>query len=143
MMRWKNFKLEDLSVSYTADINGIDNTIPEKYLQNAYDILDFVQGLRDFYRKPININSGYRSEDLNKAVRGSKMSSHLFAMAVDISPNHSEDFNEFVEIVKEYAKDKAFDQIIIERNKNSRWVHIGLNHPVYGQRKQLFKMVVH
>lgn len=138
----KYFKWEDLEYSDTARVNNINNMIPEKYIENGRRLILFLDKLREAFGKPININSGYRSKDLNKAVGGSETSSHLYALAADIRPNYTEDFNQFIEFVKDYLKDKDFDQCIIERSGKSRWIHIGIEHPKYGKRKQLFGMVV-
>ena len=142
MMKTKNFKQSDLEYSDTANRLGINNKVPGIYLDNAKKLLNYLQSIREAYGKPINVNSGYRSPALNRAVGGSRRSSHLYALAADIRPNYTEDFDEFIEFIKDYMKDKEFDQCIIERSGNSRWVHIGIEHPEFGKRKQLFGMVV-
>ncbi len=47
-----------------------------------------LQLLRDKFKMPINITSGYRCERHNKAVGGSKRSQHLKGRAVDIDVSH-------------------------------------------------------
>ena len=141
-VKTRNFTQYDLERSDTAKQKGINNSIPGIYLYNTKMLLNYLQNIRDAYGKPINVNSGYRSPALNRAVGGSRRSSHLYCLAADIRPNYTEDFDEFVEFIKDYMKDKEFDQCIIERSGNARWVHIGIDHPEFGKRKQLFGMVV-
>jgi uncharacterized protein YcbK (DUF882 family) len=44
-----------------------------------------LQHLRDINERPITINSGYRSPELNKKVGGSSNSYHMKGMAADIT----------------------------------------------------------
>ena len=137
----KHFKYKDIIRSYTADKLNIDNNIPLIYKDNYIKLLGYLQELRDAYGKPIIVNSGYRSEELNKAVGGSRISSHLYCLAADIRTN---DLNEFIPFVRDFYKDRSdYDQVIIESNsRGSKWIHIGIEHPKYGRRGQLFNMDV-
>ncbi len=50
------------------------------------DFLKFVSALQDFrtwYNRPMNISSGYRTQQLNKECGGSINSSHLIGLAID------------------------------------------------------------
>lgn len=71
-----NFSQYELERSVKASKNGIDNSIPQQYLQNAQDLLNALQTFRDALGKPIKITSGYRCEKLNKLVGGVPNSSH-------------------------------------------------------------------
>ena len=51
-------------------------------------------------------------------------------------------FNEFVEFLKDYLKDKSFDQCIIEKSSKSKWIHLGLKNLKGLQRKQIFNLYV-
>ena len=73
----KNFSQYELERSAKATKNGINNSIPQQYLQNAQDLLNTLQVFRDALGKPIKITSGYRCEKLNKLVGGVHNSSHL------------------------------------------------------------------
>lgn len=48
------------------------------------DLVDFLQRIRDYFDKPIIINSGYRCSTHNKKVGGSSRSQHLEGCACDI-----------------------------------------------------------
>lgn len=47
-------------------------------------LLNVLDKLRDKIGEPIYINSGYRTPEHNKAVRGSTLSYHMYGMAADI-----------------------------------------------------------
>ena len=84
----KNFSLNEFTRSATADKLGIDNTLPfngeDLHIKNL--VVHLLQPLRDKFGS-MNVNSGYRSEALNKAVGGSQTSQHKLAKAADISFN--------------------------------------------------------
>lgn len=48
-----------------------------------YEFVNALTVFRTWYNRPINITSGYRPPDYNKAVGGSSNSSHLKALAID------------------------------------------------------------
>lgn len=64
--------------------------VPNKYKANVIRLACNLQVLRDFVNEnkreqlAININSAYRTESHNKAVKGAENSQHLTAKAVDI-----------------------------------------------------------
>ena len=49
------------------------------------ELLDMLDLARDIYGRPMIVNSGFRTVSHNKAVGGSKNSSHLLGYAADIS----------------------------------------------------------
>lgn len=76
MIQTKNFKQSELEKSSKAEKKGIDNRIPDKYLDNAKELLEALQIIRDNLGRPITITSGYRCPELNKLVGGVSNSSH-------------------------------------------------------------------
>ena len=52
------------------------------------ELLEILDEVREDYGKPIHITSGYRTEAHNAKVGGKKDSSHLKALAVDVSDNN-------------------------------------------------------
>ena len=74
------------------------------------------------YGKPIYVNSGYRSEALNKAVGGSKTSQHVLGMAADIDTRTREGNIELFDLI---AKNLSFDQLIDE--KDYSWIHVSFD----------------
>lgn len=48
-------------------------------------LIDGLEELRKLAGKPIHINSGYRSPEYNKKIKGAKYSQHLLGNAADIT----------------------------------------------------------
>lgn len=123
-MKW--FTLEELTHSDTAKAKGIDNTPNDTEKKNLENLVKYVlDPLRDMYGKPIYVNSGYRSEALNKAVGGSNTSQHLCngtSAAADID-THTREGN--IELFNLIAKNLSFDQLIDE--KDYSWIHVSFD----------------
>lgn len=49
------------------------------------DLVKLLQQIRDHFKAPVTINSGYRTATKNKAVGGATQSQHLYGMAADIT----------------------------------------------------------
>lgn len=149
----KYFTIEELCKSATADAKNINNTPneeQEKHLNELIEVLDMIrEGWTELCEKNkwgtagIRVNSGFRSDALNKAVGGSKTSSHRLGYAADIEPINGR-MKEFQEFVPNYCKQNGilFDQIIKEKPKNgvANWLHIGVNGEK-GQRGQIFTLI--
>ena len=139
MRRYKNFELCEFVESETAEKKGIDNT-PTFDAVLALDELvsKILQPLREAWGKPLIISSGYRCEELNKAVGGVANSAHLYGNAADVQVASSKDFDEFVEFAEKWLRDNKvkFDQSIRESSKDDYWWHIGLRNSKGEQRKQ-------
>ncbi len=79
--------------------------------------------------EPIIINSGYRSEAVNKAVGGVKGSNHLTGCAVDIHVSGMEQLLRYAVILLDIADEskEAFDELLIEKNtRGSIWIHFAV-----------------
>ena len=136
----KYFTLAEMLKSETAEKNQINNTPSVEVEQNIEELLLVLDGLREFYG-PIRITSGYRCTELNKLVGGSPTSAHVIGYAADLQPIQGS-FEEFKASVIDWL-DKSgvkFDQCIIERNKNTQWVHFGLYNRKGQQRGQQFSL---
>lgn len=116
----EHFTLEELCFSDTAARHGIDNTAPVHLHGNLSRLCRMLEQVRGILGKPILINSGYRSPNLNSLVRGQPSSQHLTGCAADIrvpgmTPN---------EVCKAIiASDIQFDQLIREFDS---WTHISV-----------------
>ena len=82
----KNFSYMEFVRSAQGEEAGIDNRIPSAAIANSSQelTLTVLQPLRNYLGAPININSGYRCEDLNKLLGGAKTSQHRKGEAADI-----------------------------------------------------------
>lgn len=119
-----NFTLEELYKSNTASKLGINN-VPNKDATNNLMILavKILQPLREAYGKPITVTSGYRSLELNKAVKGSSTSQHLKGEAADLVTDNNKKLFEVAKRLIDEGKIKV-GQLIDEYNY--KWIHISL-----------------
>ena len=83
----KYFTIEEMTKSSTATAKHIDNTPNQTAIDNLTKLIEIVlDPLREWYGKPIRVNSGYRCKVLNKAVGSkAKNSQHLYGEATDIT----------------------------------------------------------
>lgn len=94
--------------------------------------------IRKHFGMPIYISSGYRSDKLNKAIKGSKTSQHCKGQAMDIDMDGSgliSNANVFY-----FIKDNLdFDQLIWEfgDNYNPDWVHVSYVSPDKNRKQVL------
>ena len=58
--------------------------MPSEVLENIKELANNLQVLRDKFKAPIRVNSGYRSPTHNARVGGAKRSQHLLGTASDI-----------------------------------------------------------
>jgi len=79
----KNFDLYEFFHTGTDLPNETKDT---NIVSNLIDLtLNVLQPVRDYIGSPARINSGYRSQELNKAIGGSKSSQHMVGQAADIT----------------------------------------------------------
>lgn len=84
------FSVHEFQYSYTAERLGIVNRLPKSLMHNYLKLHDVVlMPARIALNQPIIINSGYRCEALNKAIKGVPTSYHLQGRAADIRPQNS------------------------------------------------------
>ena len=123
----KNFDLDEFRKSVTAIRNGIDNEPTKEHIYNIQLLVKFVlQPLRDALGKPIKITSGYRSENLNKLIKGSSRAQHCKGMAADLQFKLDVVMNNKAIWDKVIELSLPFDQMINEFDYS--WIHISYNH---------------
>ena len=84
---------------------------------------------RDDKEKPIIINSGYRSPQLNKKIGRVPTINHLTGCAVDIRVTGMEQLIRYAAILLDYADEtnQQFDELLIERNRyGAIWLHFAV-----------------
>ena len=118
--KMKYFSIKELCQSKVAEKYGIDNTPSEEAKENLQNLIDEVlDPCREKYGKPITVNSGYRSKQLNAKIGGVDTSDHLTGEAADITGGSVAENRKIFRILVENGK---FDQLIWE--KGGQWVHV-------------------
>ena len=116
----KYFTIEELCSSVTAKSKGISNNPPFQVKQNLEALVEnILDPLREKYGKPIKVNSGYRSQELNQVVGGTATSQHTKGEAADITGGSKEENKKLFELIKASG---IYDQLIDESNYS--WVHV-------------------
>ena len=132
----KHFTLRELIKSDTAIRKGIKNVPNKQEEQNLTALVDkILDPLREAYKKPIIVTSGFRCEELNRLVGGSKTSQHRTGQAVDIRTisDTPEENKKLYDLIIEL--NLPFDQLINEYNFD--WVHVSFSEK---NRKQILKI---
>lgn len=136
----KNLNLAEVTRSETAKRRKIDNAPTDEHIENLRILAaNIFQPMRDHFGKPIYISSGYRSEALNKAIKGSKTSQHCKGEAIDIdndNANNGVTNRDIFEFIRDNLK---FDQLINEFPVKGEpsWVHVSYSKTQ--QRNQILK----
>lgn len=119
----KHFKLKEFTDSDKATELNINNTPNEEELNNIKFVAEQLEILRNTYKQPIYIKSGYRCEELNKAVGGAVNSWHKKGLAVDINQgSQTRNHNLFIIIKRLMKLGYPVEELINEYNYS--WVHI-------------------
>ena len=124
-----------------------DGNIPSHvHIENLKRLCGWLEMLRSEWNKrygegdePIVINSGYRSEAVNKAVGGVKGSNHLTGCAADIKCLRPEHMIRMAGILLDIADGtkQEFDELILEKRGTTYWIHFAVR-PKDNRRKILF-----
>ena len=113
----------------------------QRYNQMRNEKLEMRNGNEDMRNEvPIIINSGYRSDAVNKAIGGAKGSNHLTGCAVDIRVAGMEQLLRYAVILLDIADEgrEEFDELLMERNaKGTYWLHFAVR-PEGNRRKIVF-----
>jgi len=119
----KHITLQEATESATALRMGINNVPNEVELEAMkYVSENLFEPIREWYNKPIKINSFYRCLALNKAVNGSKTSGHVLGNSIDISGGNKAENKKIFDFIK--TSGLNYDQVILEFG--GVWVHISL-----------------
>lgn len=116
------FTLQELTKSTTAKRLKIDNTPNAEIIRNLqYGVQMVLDPLRRIHQQPIIITSGYRCEQLNKAVGGVPNSWHTKGNAADIRIKDENEAREIFEILKTLP---SVDTVLFEHSRQSQWIHV-------------------
>ena len=127
----EHFSLEEMCKTKV----NLENVPNEAQVENLKRLCGWLEMLRDEWNRrygegndPIIINSGYRSEAVNKAVGGVKGSNHLTGCAADIRVYGMEQAIRYACILLDISdiEQEDFDELIIEKKGNSLWIHFAV-----------------
>lgn len=129
----KYFKGWEITYSYVAEQNNIDNTpTDETIIDNLNYTLQRLNDIREGYGKPIVISSGYRCDELNEKVGGVKDSKHRLGLAVDLRWD--------TDLIDFLIENCSFDKLIREKAGKSKWIHLQFCRNIYKERRLLFNI---
>lgn len=137
----KHFTLDELLVTEHKDLRPLQKEEVKPYMTNLYVLCNFIlEPIRNYYKSPIIINSGFRGPALNKMVGGTKTSDHTCIMGAA-----AVDFTIKGRTVDEVFKDIISGKIgIIYRqviNEKHSWIHIAsLRFPFNEKDKYMQKL---
>ena len=127
----EHFSLAEL----TKTKQHIENVPSEAQVENLRRVCRWLERLRrrwnDKYGDgdaPIIINSGFRSEAVNKAVGGVPTSNHLTGCAVDIRCIGMEQALRYAAILLDISdmSREDFDELLIEQKRSVVWIHFAV-----------------
>jgi hypothetical protein len=134
----ENFTLQELIYSDTAIRRGIDNKPNDETIENLKIVCEnILEPVREYFKAPVVVSSGYRSVEVCEAVGSSAKSQHTKGQAADFEifgiPNK--------DVADWIVNNIDFDQCILEfwneNEPNSGWIHCSFNSA--GNRKQYLK----
>ena len=137
----EHLDLSEVTRSESAKRKGISNMPTEAHIANFKLLAENIfEPIRQHFRCPIIISSGYRSKELNAAIGGSLTSQHCQGEAIDIDMDGTTN-GVTNRMVFDYIKDNLnFDQLIYEFGdaNNPDWVHVSYES-TGKQRKQILR----
>lgn len=130
-----HFTIPELCASDKAVKLGISN-YPTPDVTRALEALvtNVLDPARALLGASIRVNSGYRSPELNKAVKGAATSQHLKGEAADLNTGNYALNKRLFELIRDTL---PFDQLINEHDFS--WVHVSFKANG-ANRKQLLKI---
>ena len=124
---------------------NLDNVPNEAQVENLKRLCGWLEMLRSEWNRrygegndPIIINSGFRSEAVNKAVGGVKGSNHLSGCAADIRVAGIEQLVRYATILLDISDESKedFDELLLERSpKGNYWLHFAVRP--FGNRRKV------
>ena len=123
----------------------IENVPNEAQVDNLKRLCGWLEELRRRWNSlygdgddPIIINSGYRSEAVNKAVGGVPTSNHTTGCAVDIHVLGMEQLIRYATILLDISdlNNEDFDELLLERSsRGTYWLHFAVRP--FGNRRRI------
>lgn len=110
---------------FESTSTGLPNKVPDALIPKLQDLCEHVlEPVRAHFKRPVKVNSGYRSPAVNAAVGSKPNSQHTKGEAADIEIPGVSNL-----ILAQWIRDNLdYDQLILENHKpgqpSSGWVHV-------------------
>lgn len=118
-----HFSLSELTTTNNKALASKNLKEAKANLTLMEDLALFAEQVRAFINVPMVITSGFRCEELNKAVGGVKTSQHQFFRAIDFIPKGM-DLDECFSRLK--MSNLVYGQLIKEHSGSSEWIHVSM-----------------
>jgi len=124
-----NFTFGELTSTGQTALLAKNRQEAGQYLDAGKALAAMLQVVRDHFKKPIIIHSGFRGPSVNAAVGGSKTSQHMKFEACDF---HVEGFT--LQQVFDWIRKESglkYGQVILEGRQPGKptWIHLSLGEP--------------
>lgn len=121
-----NFTLEELLITSYKEFQKKQLEEVKPFIDNLYIIANYIlQPIRNYYKVPITVTSGFRGTALNEKVGGNKTSQHCLGEAVDFVVK-GKTVDEVFEDIKTGKIDICYRQLIKEKINGKFWIHLGM-----------------
>jgi len=125
----KHFSVDEFVMTSHRDI---DNSLPQSLYSNALETCEMLERIRAFLSQragrdiPINLTSGYRCPQLNRAVGSSDSSDHIRAWAGDWTARQFGSPYQVCQALAPKVDELGIGQLIHEFGS---WIHVGVPKP--------------
>jgi zinc D-Ala-D-Ala carboxypeptidase len=125
IMLSEHLSVKNLIHSNTAVLNNIPNNLPNDFFNHAKELGKLYDQIHKKFKGNININSGYRSDALNRRIGGALNSEHSFGAALDLSGKNGVTNADIFYYIMENLN---FGTLIWEfgNKQQPQWVHVDL-----------------
>lgn len=119
----RHFTLQELCTTSNKALAPKNLKEAKAHLTEMECLAYFAEQVRALIGLPMIVTSGFRCEELNKAVGGAKNSQHRFFRAIDFIPKgcRVEDCFEWLR-----TSPLVYKQLIIEESNGKKWIHVGM-----------------
>ena len=123
----EHFTLTEMTFSDTANLCGIDNAPNSEEIEHLVQTCEVLEKIRTLCDdNPVIVTSGFRCDELNKAIGGATNSAHRYGYGVDFVIPAFGTPTEICNHLAPHLYELSVDQLINESSSGGAWVHVGL-----------------
>lgn len=118
-----------------TSVRGVSNQPPNSFIPKLKKLAECLEIVRArFGGKPIRINSGFRSDEVNRRIGGAKYSEHRMGCAVDfeIMGVDNREVWEWLQTQQIFTMSQCFLEYYDDEagDPNSGWIHMAIPNPL-------------